>query len=554
MSSDNFDKSPKLVYVKWPDKKELKCPICGSNIKYLYNDGGRKVITLNGIIKLYTCYYSCTNKECEYNRPHTVFQNIVLPYKHFGLDVWRWVIIDYVEFHDPYTTISKRIYSHFRIKISPNTVKSIIETFLAANSDQAIEETKTLVGKNGRIFLMLDGQRPNKKDHMLWIFIDTLTDRILHMEYLISADSKALSKIIKKIQDKYDVAIKAVISDHQSSIIKAVKETLPGIPHQFCHFHFLKNLSRNIGAFDSHLHVELGKYLNKLAYYKLNSPDLDIIINNTTYNIKNMVSMILEDISRLINRCSRDFDFFNGFELYNDLQNFIDKIKNIRSITSNNKTFYKILLRIEINIRNALKRSKNIYNIVKKLIPLFNEIRTILASQNENSEEVKKRADQWASNIKQIIKKDSSKLSLKNLKYKRTTYKSDLLSALIEWYRLYMSHKSGLFYYCDNKGLPRSIVELEQLFSLESRHFRMCSGNSQIGNSIRTKGGEYCQIINCYSQDKIITILLKLDKSYLKNSTKRFRGRQLKSISYRYYKKEKYPFTELLIKNLQSNG
>jgi len=125
---------------------------------------------------------------------------------------------------------------------------------------------------------------------------------------------------------------------------------------------------------------------------------------------------------------------------------------------------------------------------------------------------------------------------------------------LIEWYRLYKSHKSGLFYYCDSKGLPRSIVELEQLFSLESRHFRMCSGNSQIGNSIRTKGGEYCQIISCYSQDKIITILLKLDKNYLKNSTKRFRERQLKSISYRYYKKEKYPFTELLIKNLQSNG
>ncbi|MHA2011902.1 MAG: hypothetical protein ACTSWG_06035 [Candidatus Helarchaeota archaeon] len=33
---------------------------------------------------------------------------------------------------------------------------------------------------------------------MLWIFIDILTDRILHMEYLITADSKALSKIIKK--------------------------------------------------------------------------------------------------------------------------------------------------------------------------------------------------------------------------------------------------------------------------------------------------------------------------------------------------------------------
>jgi len=81
----------------------------------------------------------------------------VLPYKHSGLDVWRWGIIDYVEFHDPYTAISRRIYSHFRVKISPNTVKSIIETFLVSNSDQAIEETKNLISKNGKIFLMLDG-------------------------------------------------------------------------------------------------------------------------------------------------------------------------------------------------------------------------------------------------------------------------------------------------------------------------------------------------------------------------------------------------------------
>ncbi|MHA1230917.1 MAG: hypothetical protein ACTSRP_23740 [Candidatus Helarchaeota archaeon] len=398
---------------------------------------------------------------------------------------------------------------------------------------------------------MLDGQRPNKKDHMIWIFMDTLTDRILHMEYLVTADSKTLGKIIRKIQNKYGVPIKAVISDHQLSIIKAVKEALPGIPHQYCHFHFLKNLSRNIKVFDPHLHVELAKNLNKLAYYKLNSPDIDIKINNHTYNIKNMVSMILEDIVRLINRYSRDFDFFSGFELYNDLQNFIDKIKEIRNIISDNKIFYKILLKIEINIRNALKQNKNIYNNVKKLISLFNKVRSILAIQDQNSDEVRKKADQWAYNIKQIIKGDGGKLNLKNLKYKRTTYKSDLISALVEWYRLYKSHKSGLFYY-DYEGLPRSIVELEQLFSLESKHFRMCSGNSQIGNSIRMKGGEYCQIINCYSQDKIVTILLKLDKSYLKNSTKRFREQQLKSLSYRYYKKEKYPYTELLMKNLQS--
>ncbi|MHA1231864.1 MAG: hypothetical protein ACTSPQ_14580 [Candidatus Helarchaeota archaeon] len=50
----------------------------------------------------------------------------------------------------------------------------------------------------------------------------------------------------------------------------------------------------------------------------------------------------------------------------------------------------------------------------------------------------------------------------------------------------------------------------------------MYSRNSKIENSVRTKGGKYCQIISCYSRDKIMTIMLKLNK-YLKNSTKRIR-------------------------------
>ena len=163
---------------------------------------------------------------------------------------------------------------------------------------------------------------------------------------------------------------------------------------------------------------------------------------------------------------------------------------------------------------------------------------------------LKKRADQWTENIKQIDKKKIGKFNSKKLKYKCITYKLDLLATLIEWYRLYKMHKSGLYYYCDHKRLLRSILELEQLCSLKSGHFRKCSGNSQVGNLTKTKEGEYCQIIIYYSQDRIFTILPKLEKSYLKISTKRFRERQLKNLSYRYYRKEKYSLTNILIRNL----
>ncbi|MHA1269827.1 MAG: hypothetical protein ACTSPY_08595 [Candidatus Helarchaeota archaeon] len=46
MNSENNNATPKLIYVKWPKEKVLKCPICGIEIKYLYNDGGRNYIYL----------------------------------------------------------------------------------------------------------------------------------------------------------------------------------------------------------------------------------------------------------------------------------------------------------------------------------------------------------------------------------------------------------------------------------------------------------------------------------------------------------------------------
>lgn len=52
----------------------------------------------------------------------------------------------------------------------------------------------------------------------------------------------------------YDLPI-AVISDMQPAIIEAVKNVLPGIPHQFCQYHFIKNA----GNFMEKEYKELGK-------------------------------------------------------------------------------------------------------------------------------------------------------------------------------------------------------------------------------------------------------------------------------------------------------
>ena len=91
---------------------------------------------------------------------------------------------------------------------------------------------------------------------------------------------------------------------------------------------------------------------------------------------------------------------------------------------------------------------------MRELVPLFNKVRSILSRVDLNNGEVKRRADKWAQKIKYKIKRKVGGRKLDNLKYKRIIYKSDILEPLIEWYRLYLTHKEGLFHCYYIKGLP----------------------------------------------------------------------------------------------------
>ncbi|MGI8748267.1 MAG: transposase, partial [Deinococcus sp.] len=57
------------------------------------------------------------------------------------------------------------------------------------------------------------------------------------------------------------IPILGVISDGQRSIRNAVRQALPGVPHQLCQFHFLQEAARPIYEADRHAKVQLKKNL-----------------------------------------------------------------------------------------------------------------------------------------------------------------------------------------------------------------------------------------------------------------------------------------------------
>jgi hypothetical protein len=78
------------------------------------------------------------------------------------------------------------------------------------------------------------------------------------------------------------VPIHAVISDGQRTIRLAVQKVLPGIPHQLCQYHYLKEASKPILDADRHAKTELKKYVRgvreverKVA--KREDPEADVV-------------------------------------------------------------------------------------------------------------------------------------------------------------------------------------------------------------------------------------------------------------------------------------
>jgi hypothetical protein len=55
------------------------------------------------------------------------------------------------------------------------------------------------------------------------------------------------------------VPVEGVVSDGQTSIRRAVAKALPGVPHQLCQFHFLREAANPVHEADRHAKKELKK-------------------------------------------------------------------------------------------------------------------------------------------------------------------------------------------------------------------------------------------------------------------------------------------------------
>src|SRR3954466_7214030 len=88
---------------------------------------------------------------------------------------------------------------------------------------------------------------------------DCLSVEVLLARSLLSGAAADLAPLPRAVAEAVGVPVEGVISDGQTSIRRAVEQALPGVPHQLCQFHFLREAALPVFEADRHAKVELKK-------------------------------------------------------------------------------------------------------------------------------------------------------------------------------------------------------------------------------------------------------------------------------------------------------
>ncbi len=253
---------PRPTQVQTLKPVTTRCPECGHDLAFDYVNY-RTVTTLEAVTRLTLQIRRCANATCaRYHRPYRpeAEPHFALPHHEFGLDVIALVgRLRYAE-HRSVPEIHQEL-TRRRVTIAARTVTNLLDRYdelraLATADPQRLR--RLLQGQKG-VILAIDGLQPDVGHEVLWVLRDCLSGEVLLAKSLLSATTRDLAALLAEVRDALPVPITGVISDGQETIRQAVAQELKGVPHQLCHFHYLREAARPIYEADRHAKKELKK-------------------------------------------------------------------------------------------------------------------------------------------------------------------------------------------------------------------------------------------------------------------------------------------------------
>lgn len=242
------------------------CLECHKRLQRCVTISDRRIITLKQVMRVVHCGYRCPDQECPGRKllyRSTEADELALAGFTFGLDIVLLVGRLRLKEHKTVDEIHQHLLQQLAAlnqTISRREILFLFEAYTAllrAGTEVSHDEAwKEQVRTNKGILLSIDGIQPDAGNETIYLIRDVFTGRILNAENTTESTKERLKQILAPV-----VALKlpviGVISDAQSTQLQAVAELWPGIPHQICQFHAIREAGRLIYNADHRVKTDL---------------------------------------------------------------------------------------------------------------------------------------------------------------------------------------------------------------------------------------------------------------------------------------------------------
>lgn len=434
------------------------CPECGHQLCTDYHNQ-RTITTLGRVLQLTLHIRRCHHPHCSrFHRPYRpeAEPHFALPHHEFGLDVLAHVgYLRYAE-HRSIPEIHQDL-TRRRVAIAMRSVTNLLDRYdeLKTLAITAPRRLDPLLRQQGRVVLAVDGLRPQVGHEVLWVFRDCLSGEVLLAKSLLSATIKDLSALLKQVRKAVPVPITGVISDGEGPIRQAVAQVLPGVPHQLCHFHYLRDAAKPITEADRRAKKELKKRVRGVRVIERGVEEAEDLEAEIVRGYCAAVRSALTDDGGLPLKPP-------GLRLQDRLEKIVGSLDKVAQEVGQLPRGLQKLGRL---IQRGLAETAALWPPVRAAYRWVQRVARLLENRAQwPAREMRRRLRRLVGRMRRAATQAKEEAVRKHLH---------------QFVKVTQSHWKGLFACYESAEIPRTNNDLEQLFGSHRYHERRASGRKQ---------------------------------------------------------------------------
>ncbi len=204
------------------------------------------MVTTLHVGKFYACEVIGVCHRCDHIYHSEQLRKLVPPGANFGYDVLVYVgkalYLNHWCEEEVVTQLAQK-----NIQISPRGVSSLGRKFivyLTIAHDRCSQDITEAMYRRGGYIFHLDATCEGR-DPILMSSLDSMSQIVLGNSKLPAEDEKHIIPFLQRMKNNFGIPL-ALVHDMGRGILKAVAKVFPGVPDFICHFHFLRDIGRDL--------------------------------------------------------------------------------------------------------------------------------------------------------------------------------------------------------------------------------------------------------------------------------------------------------------------